>query len=511
MAKSTGKHAAHSGNHSSMAMTDKVVAPLPSHVSQFPEDKPHKKGGALKVLGIIVGILAVIYVAGGVWFTLHFMPKTTVDGKDVSLQSTDAVASSLTDNTAGYKTTISGDGIDLSLSGSDIDLKLDTKQYVSDAMSKVNAWAWPYEVTQTHTITVDDGASYDEAELTEKLSSAIDAVNQNATQPQNATIAFDDASAKFAVKDEVYGTAIDKDAAVKQVGDAVANLSSSIVLDETSLVQPTVTKDNASLATAATAANKFLAPVITLTLAGNTVATVDSTKIKDWVTLDDSLAASFDEGKVSEWTTGDLSSQLDTVGTTRTYTRPDGQSFTVSGGTYGWSIDGNTLAQNIIDAIKAGASTTIEIPTLSQAAVFTAQGSQDWGTRYVDVDLAAQYVRLYDSNGSCIWESACVSGNTSENNGTPTGVYTIQNKENGATLEGPIEASTGKPKWTSQVSYWMPFIGNSVGLHDATWRSSFGGTIYTSNGSHGCVNLPYTDAQQLFGMIQVGDVVVTHY
>ena len=458
-----------------------------------------------------MGIIAAIYLIGVAWFSMHFMPKTTVDGNDVSLQSTDSVASSLTDNTTGYKTTISGDGVNVSLAGADIDLTFDTKQYVANAMSKINVWAWPYEVTQSHAITVDYGATFDSAKLSDKLSAAIDAVNQSATQPANATIAFDDASARFVIKDEVYGTAIDKDAALKQVSAAIETLSTSIALDEDSLVKPSVTKDNPSLATAAQAANKFLTPVITLTLANNTVATVDASKIKEWVTLGDDLTATFDDGKVTEWTTGELSSQLDTVGTSRTYTRPDGVTITTAGGTYGWSIDGNTLAQNIIDAIKAGTSTTIAIPTLSEGAVFTTAGAQDWGASYVDVDLAAQYVRYYDASGTCVWTSSCVSGDTTDGNGTPTGVYTVQNKQNGATLEGPIDSSTGLPKWSSKVNYWMPFIGNSVGLHDATWRSSFGGSIYQGNGSHGCVNLPYADAQQLFGMISVGTVVVTHY
>ena len=57
----------------------------------------------------------------------------------------------------------------------------------------------------------------------------------------------------------------------------------------------------------------------------------------------------------------------------------------------------------------------------------------------------------------------------------------------------------------------MPFVDNLVALHDADWRGSFGGTIYQWNGSHGCVNLPVDKAAELYGMIEVGDVVVTHY
>ena len=60
------------------------------------------------------------------------------------------------------------------------------------------------------------------------------------------------------------------------------------------------------------------------------------------------------------------------------------------------------------------------------------------------------------------------------------------------------------------MGYWIPFIGNSWALHDANWRSRFGGDIYQYAGSHGCVNLPADKAKELFGLCKVGDVVVVH-
>lgn len=72
--------------------------------------------------------------------------------------------------------------------------------------------------------------------------------------------------------------------------------------------------------------------------------------------------------------------------------------------------------------------------------------------------------------------------------------------------------SEGTPEYESKVTYWMPFKGNSVGLHDASWQSAFGGDRYaTGYGSHGCINLPIGAAGELYGMIEPGDVVVVHY
>ena len=62
----------------------------------------------------------------------------------------------------------------------------------------------------------------------------------------------------------------------------------------------------------------------------------------------------------------------------------------------------------------------------------------------------------------------------------------------------------------SYVTYWMPFIGGGWGLHDADWRSSFGGSIYKGNGSHGCVNLPPSVAKKMYAKMEVGTPVIVY-
>ena len=55
----------------------------------------------------------------------------------------------------------------------------------------------------------------------------------------------------------------------------------------------------------------------------------------------------------------------------------------------------------------------------------------------------------------------------------------------------------------------MPFNGD-VGLHDADWRSNFGGDIYKNNGSHGCINLPPGNAKTIFELVYPGMPVIVH-
>jgi lipoprotein-anchoring transpeptidase ErfK/SrfK len=56
----------------------------------------------------------------------------------------------------------------------------------------------------------------------------------------------------------------------------------------------------------------------------------------------------------------------------------------------------------------------------------------------------------------------------------------------------------------------MPVNGD-IGIHDATWRSNFGGEIYKTNGSHGCINTPYEAMKTLYDKTEIGTPVIMFY
>lgn len=114
---------------------------------------------------------------------------------------------------------------------------------------------------------------------------------------------------------------------------------------------------------------------------------------------------------------------------------------------------------------------------------------------YIDVSISEQRLNYYEY-GKLVLSSDIVTG---VNNGTPTGNYRVLNKARNVTLKGA--------NYTSFVNYWIAFIGHSYGIHDASWRTNFGGSIYKYNGSHGCINMPYTNASKLYNMVDIGTPV----
>jgi hypothetical protein len=142
-------------------------------------------------------------------------------------------------------------------------------------------------------------------------------------------------------------------------------------------------------------------------------------------------------------------------------------------------------ADALAEIIRSGESQE-RVPAYKQEAV--SYGENDYGNTYVEVNLTAQHLYFY-KDGKLVLDTDFVSGNESKGWSTPAGVYSLTYKQKDATLKGE--------DYRTPVAYWMPFNGN-IGFHDATWRKQFGGSIFKTSGSHGCVNLPPAMAKTLF-------------
>ena len=107
-------------------------------------------------------------------------------------------------------------------------------------------------------------------------------------------------------------------------------------------------------------------------------------------------------------------------------------------------------------------------------------------TDIIIVDIESQSVLML-KQGRVWCYSKVVTGQLGTHD-TPKGLYSINSMEKNATLKGP--------GYSAKVKYWMPFF-HGYGLHDLK-RSAYGGSIYTTNGSHGCVNMPEHIAKAIY-------------
>lgn len=454
------------------------------------------------IAGSIVGALLVIYLGAAVFFMSHFLVNTTVNGKDFSGKTAADVEDYLKEQVEEYELTIQEqNNVSDVISGTDISLTYKENSQVEDALDAQNQLLWIVSLFAKSSADVTIEVEYDEAALQERIEN-LQAVTAEQTDPVSAHPEYDGNS--FVVAEEQYGTKVDMETLTAKIEQYITEFNPTLdMMDEECYVMPAYTSDSPEVQAACDEMNSYLKASITYPMDESIV--VDKQLISGWITYDAEMNVTFNEDAVREWMR-EFGSKYDTVGTSRTITAPTGKTAEVSGGTYGWIVDEAAETENLINSIKNGEVAERE-PAYKQTAA--SHGAQDWGNTYIEVDIAAQHM-WYIVDGSIAMESDVVTGLPADGRDTPTGVYSILYTERDSTLKGEVDPATGKPSYETPVAFWMPFTWQGHGFHDATWQSSFGGSRYQTNGSHGCVNMPYDKAEQLFGMISAGTPVIVH-
>ena len=125
------------------------------------------------------------------------------------------------------------------------------------------------------------------------------------------------------------------------------------------------------------------------------------------------------------------------------------------------------------------------------------------GKTYVEINLKQQHM-WYIKDHKIICETDVVTGNDDGYHNTPAGIYKIFQKARNTNLVGA--------NYVSHVDYWLGFTSSGIGIHDASWRSAkeYGKTTYKGNGSHGCVNTPYSAVKKIYNNISKGTYVVVY-
>lgn len=458
-------------------------------------------------LVVIVAILAV-YLGGVLHYSNHFYDATTVGPVDISGMTEDAAAGALERGASDYELVVTGKSGSFTLKGEQAGLALNTQVIAANAMKLNNPWAWPLCILFPQDYSSALSASVDTHQLNEAVSQEVDSYNKNATAPVNATIVYDKNASKFVIKNEREGDTLNLDQVTKDVTGAIRELATTLTLSDDDYESPSVRSTSDNLKKARSNAGTILKADLQFQIKGQTVAGITGINAASWVTTDDDGNLAFNQDDVSDWVSK-TADKYTTVNSERTYTRPDGATFTVSGGDYGWDVDEDSLRSTVQDKLMSGAVETMDLPMTQTADVYNPETGVDWDS-YIDVDIDKQHATYYDEDGSVRWESDVVTGAPGGDTDTPTGVYYINNKESPSVLNG-FNLETGKKKYSTEVQYWMPWEDNTIGFHDAVWQSAFGGTRYKDGyGSNGCVNLPPDKAKDLYNLVSIGTVVVSH-
>ncbi|MDO5388084.1 MAG: L,D-transpeptidase family protein, partial [Clostridia bacterium] len=192
-----------------------------------------------------------------------------------------------------------------------------------------------------------------------------------------------------------------------------------------------------------------------------------------------------------------IESRYNDVGSERSFETSHGTTVTVKGGDYGTYIDIKTLRKDVKAAILENKAVNDVISFKRNTLDGETTGI---GDTYVEIDLTNQYLYMY-VDGVLVKDCPVVTG-LPGSRATPQGVYRLKSKSRNVTLVGA--------DYRTPVSYWMPF-NRGIGMHDATWQSRFGGNVYKTRGSHGCINLAMKDVSEIYEYAKVNMPVICYY
>ena len=462
----------------------------------------HRKNGkkAAWIAACTAGILLV--AAGGVYvgmcqkYKTRFFPNTQINGVDASGKTAAEVQELIAEGVNGYTLTIDERNNQTeTIAGTDIKLHAEFDGSLEKMVAAQNPFAWLWHMKQEE-YTIGTMVAYDDAALESQIRNLSCLDPEKAVEPVNAKISEYVSGQGYSIEPEQEGTAVEAEKLTQAVTGAIENLQDHLSLEEADVYKkPTVLKDDASLAEQLDKMNKYAKMSVTYQF-GDSTETLNGDQIHAWLIANADGSVSVDSSKVSEYVS-EMAKAHNTSNKAKTLKTSYGSTIQVSGGTYGWKINQAAETEALAAIIASGESTTRE-PEYSQKAA--SHGANDYGDTYVEINLTGQHLFFY-KEGKLVVESDFVSGNLAKGWGTPAGSYPLAYKQKNAVLKGE--------NYRTPVNYWMPF-NNGIGMHDAKWRSSFGGTIYKTGGSHGCINLPPSVAKTIFDNISAGTPVICY-
>ena len=442
---------------------------------------------------IAAAVLAAAYLGGAAYYKSHFFFNTGIGGVDCSNLTADAAKEKLENEINNYTFTFyEKNGEEEVIKGEEIHLTHSPIENMEELLSKQNPFAWvtaskSRDLPLNVEISYSNDALYNritQMKFSERTRKNMEGSVDNIYYENGVYGVHDDGTKDIVSVNDMY----------KKVKPKIKDLYRGMSMEKEDCYKGLA--DDDMMKGVLNLLNKYVSSKVTYKCGAENIV-LDKDTINKWLSVGGDYSVKVDENKVREYV-DNLAKKYNTYGAARKFKTTGGETITVSGGSYGWLVNNQKETSELCNIIRNGETVERE-PAYSRTAA-THGPNNDLPNTYVEISIGGQHLWYY-KDGSLVVSTDVVTGNTSKGNGTPTGTYSIAYKDKNVTLKGE--------DYETPVSFWMPFNGG-IGLHDATWRGSFGGGIYKSNGSHGCVNMPYNAAQMIYGSISPGVPVVVY-
>ena len=459
------------------------------------------------ILFIIAGVItvfAVSYISLALYYRNGFSYGTWINGIYCTGKSIDEVNESLTSQFHYDGIKISGkDGSSYHITADDIGYSFDFKKALKIYLDQQDCWLWPENLFAGHERKLLPVVSYDKGLLEKRLEECPLFAKALSEKPEVRL--YYDKDKGYVLIDNSKDI-LDTDKGMKAVRDAVKKSRTSVDLASSKCYYDLeITKEMQDDIDTYEKIRPIQEQDIELKF-GECSEKIDSAVASGFIRRSDGDQiyigkdgnAQIDRNLVKAYIDS-LALKYNTVGITRCFHCTSGRDVSILGGTYGNMLDRDGELERLLGQLEKQEKVSEE-PLYKQKAVI--QGNKDdIGNTYIEVDMSAQELYYYE-NGVIKISTPVVTGNIQLKRGTPQGVNFVAVKQKNRTFHGA--------NYISHVKLWMQ-VYKGIGIHDSSWRDDYGGDIYKTGGSHGCINTPYDKMLELYNDVEVGTPVVMFY
>lgn len=457
-------------------------------------------------------IIPVLLVLGGVGYfyyqgydkSLHeYLPGTYINGMDVSGMNPKQVEDILNEPARSFVVKEMNaetrepmeETLDLRALG--YYQHFDTQKVLDE--QRHSTWFYSYWEQTKHEVNYD-GFAIDENAVAASIAGLYFVKPENNIAPVNAELIAD--KGYYSITESDDGCQIDVEKAVQLVKEAIMREETAIDLTDPEKAlysEAEVKTDDKALNDQMAELNKIWTKTITIPMYGEVKEVIGEELLRRLI-IADGFEFSINEEELDKYM-DELWVKYSTWKTKRDFTTSKGKTIKVGSDIdiFGYDLAKEMTREEIHDVLLGKEDAKCQAYWDDQGT-WSDKTKNDIGETYVEISIADQHLWYY-VDGKLSMETDIVTG-TKGKTDSPVGLFKIWAKRTKVTLIGD--------DYQTPVELWLPITWDGVGIHDASWRSTFGGTIYETDGSHGCINTPYDFCQPFFDAVEIGTPVVVY-
>ena len=473
-------------------------------------DRRNEAAQGLAALGASALVLfAAYYLAKADDYRAVWNPGTIINGVDYSGGDIAQVEKAL----GAYELAVTfRDGDPYVIPGEEIGYHYISDGTLEKIFEEQNPLLWAGGLFQTAEYEVEVNTAYDEGLLEKVLRDAPQMKPENMVAPQDSFLDYQDG--KFLVTKEVEGSTLDTDKAAALVRKAASGQETKVDLSgaEGLYSAPKIRQDDEALNEEAAQLNDLAGARVSYILPDGSRKVLDGPMLREWLEVDEDGDYYRDDYEWAQHVNDfvlELADEVDTVYKEHPFITHDGEEVMIPGtGYYGYRISKKEETAQLTQELDDNEQLERE-PVYWRKESAAPDDNNGFGDTYVEVSLTEQHLWIY-VDGETVLETDIVSGTNDRKHRTPAGAYFAYDKKRDTILRGDKQ-DDGEWGYETHVNYWIRLTDTGIGLHDASWRYSFGGNIWQWGGSHGCINIPKQVMPEIYDIVEEGMPIAVYY